>query len=228
MFRTYGLNTAFPIPVKYLSEKLYTNIKYADIPLGSEIIAVNGIKVEDFIKDVSKYTTTDGFNKTGKFAFLETNYFPFYVYLAYGEQEFFEIEYKFKDKTEKKKLEAISFLEFYKVFSKRFVPEYEQKEESYSFDYLDENTGLLTVHTFDIGGAESTDHKKYAQFLTTVFKDLKEKNIENLIVDIRDNGGGNDPNDILLYSYLTKRNFKENTEAFVNFHEELPMKEYYS
>ncbi len=225
----YNQELSFPFPVKYLSGKLYTNIEYAGIPLGSEIIAVNGIKAEDFIEDIAKYTTTDGFNKTGKYAFLETDYFPFYVYLAYGEQDFYEVEYKTEKETAKRKLSPITYKNFYKIFSKRFVPDYEKRKPEVDFHYLqDIKTGLLAVHTFDFGGSDSEGHKKYAEFLSTVFKDLKEKNIENLIVDIRDNGGGNDPNDILLYSYLTDRNFRENTEAFITTTEDIPMKEYFS
>jgi len=225
----YTQNLSFPIPIKYISGKIYTNIKYGEIPLGSEIIAVNGIQAEDFIEDVSKYTTTDGFNKTGKYAFLETSYLPLYVYLAYGEQENFEIEYKFEEKIQKKKLPAITYNQFYKIYSKRYIPKYEERKSAIDFHYLqDIKTGLLSVHTFGLGGPETEKHKEYAKFLEKVFQDLKDKNIENLIVDIRDNGGGNDPNDILLFSYLTDRKFHENIEAFITTTEDIPMKEYFS
>ena len=59
-----------------------------------------------------------------------------------------------------------------------------------------------------------------------MFIQLKTENIPNLIVDIRGNGGGIDPNDLLLYSYLTNRKFKENITAYTTF-QNIPYKEYY-
>jgi hypothetical protein len=52
------------------------------------------------------------------------------------------------------------------------------------------------------------------------------KNISNLIVDVRGNGGENDPNDILLFSCLTKRTYNENASAFTLF-QEIPYAEFY-
>ncbi len=84
----------------------------------------------------------------------------------------------------------------------------------------------MTVNTFALGGPKSEGHKNYAAFLDSVFNDLKHRNIQNLIVDIRENGGGNDPNDLLLYSYLTGRNFRENRSAFTLF-QSVPFKKCY-
>ena len=84
----------FPIPLKCIDNKLYTNKAFKKIPLGSEIISVNGIDATTFTKNISKYLSTDGFNLTGKYAFLETDWLPFYIYLAYGEQSSFKIKYK--------------------------------------------------------------------------------------------------------------------------------------
>lgn len=44
---------------------------------------------------------------------------------------------------------------------------------------------------------------------------------------ITQNGGGNDPNDLLLYSYLTSRNFRENLSAFTLFNS-VPLKPYFA
>ena len=53
--------------------------------------------------------------------------------------------------------------------------------------------------------------------MDSVFIKVKESNIKNLIVDIRRNGGGTDPNDLVIYEYLTDRNFSENKTAWVSF-----------
>lgn len=53
--------------------------------------------------------------------------------------------------------------------------------------------------------------------MDSVFTAIKQNKIKNLIVDVRYNGGGTDPNDLVTYSYLTQRNFQENTQAWISF-----------
>ena len=218
----------FPLPLKYLNNKLYSNREYENIPAGSEILSVNGIPVNDFAKEISRFTSTDGYNLTGKYAFLETRMLFFYIYLAYGEQDSFSIHYRDSSETKQKVLASVDYKNALENYQKRFIPAYEKSREiDYSFQYLDSSgTGLLTVNTFSLGGPKSEGHKNYAAFLDSVFSDLKNRNIQNLIVDIRENGGGNDPNDLLLYSYLAKRNFRENRSAFTLFHQ-VPFKKHF-
>ncbi len=48
---------------------------------------------------------------------------------------------------------------------------------------------------------------------------MEEKYVhENfLIVDVRNNGGGSDPNDLVTFSYLTQKPYRENKSAYINF-----------
>lgn len=220
----------FPIPLKYLENKIYTNLEYKDIPTGSEITSVNNINTSQLATSIGKYVSTDGFNKTGKYTKIETDWLPFYIYLTMGKQNQFEIEYKTKnsDIPKKSTITSVSYRDFYTNYNNRHSKEFENKiDKDYSYKLLDSiNTGLLEVHTFAMGGPETDGHKKYATFLDSVFSTLKNQKIENLIVDVRGNGGGNDPNDLLLYSYLTQREFKENISAFTIF-QEIPFQEYY-
>jgi hypothetical protein len=218
----------FPLPLKYMDNKLYSNLDYENIPDGSEILSINNIRATYFATEVSKYTSTDGHNLTGKYAFLETTHLPFYVYLAYGVSDSFVIIYRDSSGTKEQKLEPVDYKSFLENYQKRFVPTYAKKSASkYSFQMIDSlGVGLLTVNTFAIGGPKSEGHKKYAVFLDSIFSDLKHRNSQNLIVDIRKNGGGNDPNDLLLYSYLTQRNFRENRFAFTLF-QSVPFKKFF-
>lgn len=217
----------FPIPLKYLNGKLYANSANGEIPLGSEITAVNHINADEFAKNVSKYTSTDGHNQTGKYAFLQTDWMPYFVYLAYGEQKEFLIEYLVEGSPKKVTVKPVTYKKFYQNNEGKFKPDYEKYKNAYAFKTLDSITAILRVSTFGMGGPKSEEHKKYATFLDSVFTELKKDKIRNLIVDIRGNGGGNDPNDILLYSYLTKRDFRENKEAFVLVNDHIPLSDYF-
>lgn len=218
----------FPVPLKWVNGKLYSNFDNPEIPLGSEILSVNKLTAGEFAKKTSKYLSTDGHNMTGKYAFLETDWFPFFCYLAMGEQRKFNVKYQKDGVVHNATLKAVDYKTTLSNFKGRFVPEYEKKRKKskYSIQWLDETTGLLTVRTFGMGGPSSEGHRKYAAFLDSVFVDLKNKGAKNIIVDVRGNGGGNDPNDLLLYSYLTQRDFRENTAAFTLFNT-VPLKQYF-
>ena len=56
----------FPLPLKWVSKKWVINFDNGKIPLGSEIVCINNEKIEDVIKNLYKYYTTDGVNITGK------------------------------------------------------------------------------------------------------------------------------------------------------------------
>lgn len=215
----------FPLPLKYIRNKLFTNLAYGEIPLGSEILSINGVHATSFATEVSSFLSTDGYNTTGKYAFLETNALFFNIYLAYGPQQSFTISYKDSSGIRQQTLEAVDYKTAIGNYKRRFIPDYEKNVPDYSFHYLDQ-TGLLTVSTFALGGPKSEGHQKYARFLDSVFTDLKQKNVRDLILDIRENGGGNDPNDLLLYSYLTNRRFRENRSAFTRF-QSVPFKKFY-
>ena len=100
-----------------------------------------------------------------------------------------------------------------------------KENQKYKYKQLDSITGILTIHTFDMGNETTKEHLKYKQFLDSIFVDIKTKGLKNLIVDVRNNGGGTDPNDLITYSYLTNRNFQENIQAWISFNK-IPMLKY--
>lgn len=218
----------FPIPLKFINGKLYTNYNHNEIPRGSEIRSINGISSKVLSKEIAQYVSTDGFNTTGKFANIETDWLPFYMYLAYGPQESFDIRFKAEGTKKQVTLNAIDYTTFYTHYKARYSKAYEENMCAlYDFKMLDSlQTGLLRVGTFAMGGPNSEGHKKYTAFLEETFTTLKTKHIRTLILDIRGNGGGHDPNDLLLYSYLTKRKFRENTSAHTLF-QHVPYSSYY-
>ncbi|NGP89388.1 S41 family peptidase [Fodinibius halophilus] len=71
----------------------------------------------------------------------------------------------------------------------------------FNFTPVDEKTGLLTINYF------GEDKKKYDRFLTSSFEQINRSDIDNLIIDIRDNAGGNSDQAEELLSYLADAPF---------------------
>lgn len=216
----------FPFAVKLIAGKLRINMDSVQIPLGAEIISINKIATQDILSNLSKYFTTDGFNKTGKTIGIN-GAFNFYYRLAYGSQNQFLVTYKLADSEQilSQTITSASYKQYATNFViKRHSEPYDKDLYSsdtvkeYYFEMLESNIAKLTVNSFVIGGhAKDPIHIRYAQFLDSIFTVMKEKQVSNLIVDVRNNGGGTDPNDLITYSYLASRNFVENRQAWVSF-----------
>lgn len=220
----------FPIPLIYIEGKLYTNKTVEEVPLGSEIKTINGVEAQSLIDQLTLYnTSTDGFNKSGKYAFINTDWLAFHLYLVLGAQAEFEVLTALPGRaTKSTKVAAVKYRDFVLNFYSRHSKVLEEKLAStYKYTRLDSlSTAILDVHSFVIGPPKSKEYADYKNFLDSIFLDLKNREVKHLIVDIRKNGGGIDPNDLLLYSYLTQRPFRENTSAFTLFND-VPFAAYY-
>ena len=214
----------FPLPLKLIKNEWIVNIKNKEIPLGASIISIDGINIENIIKKMYKYYTTDGINTTGKQIGINSRFGKFYRYV-YGTKKKFKVVYKTNTTTETIHLNSISYKEYTENFKNRYSKPFDnviydelEEDDYYNFKKINSETGILTVRTFAIGWhAKDLLHKKYVSFLDSIFSGLKKNPIKNLIVDVRYNGGGSDPNDLVTYSYLADRKFSENKSAFIPF-----------
>ncbi|MEM8528693.1 MAG: S41 family peptidase, partial [Bacteroidota bacterium] len=78
----------------------------------------------------------------------------------------------------------------------------EQATTNYTFEILEGNIGLIAYNSCQ-------NAKAFERFLKKTFQTIASKNIDQLIVDIRQNGGGNsDLNDQLL-AYLTPKAYQQ-------------------
>ena len=68
----------FPYPIKLVEDKWILNFETDEIPLGSEILSINGQKTKEIIKELYKYYETDGFNITGKRIGIDYNFSRYY------------------------------------------------------------------------------------------------------------------------------------------------------
>lgn len=215
----------FPIPIKVLGKKIRVNSNECIIPLGAEILSINGIGAAEILKRNSIYYTTDGFSYTAKI-FPQDGGFPGYLFYSLGKMSEYKILYQTISDSEIK--EAIIKPVIAKIFSNNYKKRHSIALDSiyksrtqlpYSFENINENTAKLNLRSFIIGhNAKDPKHLQFVKFLDSCFISVKRNsNIKNLIVDVRNNGGGNDPNDVVAFSYLANKPFQENTEAFSNF-----------
>ncbi len=214
----------FPLILKIINTELYTDTDDFGIPVGSKINSINKKTTSKIIESFKKYAATDGYNLTRKYRDIELKFGLFYAY-EYGITKHFSVHYTEPDGTEKSiDLDAESFVKVKQRNTKRnsyFAPYHRQKNR---FDFFDKHlnnkdpfvyykeelsTAVLVVNSFGI------DVRVFKSNLVKIFKELKEKKIKHLIIDIRNNDGGFRPNAIHLYSFVTKKPFKQMISEYV-------------
>jgi hypothetical protein len=219
----------FPFTIKFIEDSWVVNNSEVEIPLGSRIVSIKGEKMEDVISSLYKYSTTDGYNISGKLVEINRN-FPLFYRLSRGLQDSFDITFMADNGSAQRiNLSGVSYNKFQEDFKKRhskpsdylgytFFTDLKDSGELYSSRYINDSTAILIINSFVIGwNAEHPDHKEYKLYLDSIFMDFKQNSVKNLIVDVRYNRGGADPNDLLTYTYLTDRKFQENIEAWIPF-----------
>lgn len=204
-------NAFFPLKVKYIKDTLIVAKDYKSLKKGTQLLKINNQSVAAIKKEAFKLISSDGFNTTHKYHQLEERFAEVY-FILYGAKERFDLEVLpyGEGQLQQRTLEAVSPITAAESIEEPF-------EEATEFELIDEKTALLTVNTFSTETAKN--QKKFFKFLKRTFKTIKKQNIKNLIVDVRENTGGDDGNDMELASYLINKPFKENKFRKLNTNE---------
>lgn len=226
--------TGFPLIVKIIQSELYTDTKDFDIPVGSKITTINKISIDVVLSKLKKQVVVDGNNLYAQHRQIEKEFALLYNY-SYGIQKNFEIAYITpQSDTITKKLDATSFvdiehrttlrnsyfanyhfrknnLDFYNEFIGNKLPYIYFKEQL--------STAILVINSFE---GESKSFKKR---LVNLFQTIQKQKSKHLIIDIRRASFGSRANAIQLFSFLSRKNFKEQQNSFVNTLS-VPEKEY--
>jgi hypothetical protein len=205
-----GKSIFIPFEVRKAGGRVYiksTVDENFDFQLNDELIAINNIPIGAILEKMSVYQQRDGLTT----AFVEEavifNFRSYYL-LLYGAQEEMLIEYKTrmgevkqtKVKPTDKKIEIVQKAAFVGGFNTL----YENKWSMFAFDST-KNIAYLKIRSF-------SDRKEYDAYYKKVFEWLSQHANAQLILDIRNNGGGFFKNGNKLLTYLTKSKFEFNMQ----------------
>ena len=192
----------FPFQLRFINERAYTPCETKEIPAGAELLKINGTPVRGIGKKLCQYVSSDGNNQTGRYAKLNfKDPFGYYYFVVYGSKSQFTINYKKPNgKMETKTLQPAM------VGNLECLPPKPVVQKYLNLEFIPNNTAILTIMSF---GEEEfkTTNEDYKTFLTSSFRQISQKKIKTLIIDLRNNGGGNDEYGAWLYSYLSNKPF---------------------
>jgi len=167
----------------------------------TELLTINNHSVNEVIQQLFNYIPSDGSIQSRKnWELIES--FPLLYNIVFGGKDSFNITYKtIKGDTKSTTLQA--------DFIKNIICDnpFPRPDKYLSLSYTTNHVAILTIKTFLDDFLQQTG-ENFSQFLDSSFNDIKNKRIKKLILDIRNNQGGNDGNGTLLYTYFAKKPFK--------------------
>jgi hypothetical protein len=198
----------FPLAVNFFSGRAYVVRDFGatgPIPIGSEVLTVNGRPMNEVLERLKAVLPSDGRNETYKLRVLDRLFSEKY-FLYIGPAEIFEISFRDpgSDRVRSAAVPAV-MLETINHKSPGFQELY---RESLKLEVMKEAPiAILTVKTFVPRILQQMGFD-YARFLEDAFKEIREKNIQHLVIDLRWNDGGEGSAEIL--TYLLDRPFAVN------------------
>lgn len=189
----------FPLTLKLIEDKIIVNGSYnpfIEVPCGSIILEINGKPIEDIMEQLRIITSADALNPYFIDARIMSRFSMFYASI-YGLPDQYEVKFLPPGllKPEKKVLTPADHESVREIVFSHF------NSPPLGFEILEEkNTAVITVNTFIY-----YDKVYYFQhFMDSCFHLIKERGIDNLILDVRGNSGGDPFCSSILLSYLQK------------------------
>lgn len=171
--------------------------KDSTIKSGDEILSIDHRPVNNILKTIYSVTTSDGYNETYKKQGTRYYWFKYYYSFCYGFKPEYIVKLKHKDLSiSNYTLAAISSLKDTVILPKKDSIHVLEKTKTCSYSIIKNDKSVAVI---DIDGFKG---RHWHRFFRKSFKDIKEKNIEHLVIDLRDNGGGQINDGLNFLSYI--------------------------
>ncbi|HMU46876.1 MAG TPA: S41 family peptidase [Chitinophagaceae bacterium] len=216
---TTAIRRLFPFSVKVWPDTMVitSNLDRKDSILtrGTVVTSINGVGSVSIVDSLFEFLSTDGYNLTHKYQSLSNRGFFGSLYNSvYGASENYKIGYldsngnsntitipaynPFADSLTRKRLRTLA----------RITPpsKKERKKENLN------NIRLLKIDT--VNKSAMMDLSSFARgyklrnFFCRSFRTLRKNKINDLIIDVRSNGGGSVTNSTIITRYITDKRFK--------------------
>jgi hypothetical protein len=191
-------NICFPFQLRFISGKAYVlkNLQENTIQPGSEILSINKRPIPAIVSGIFKMQNSDGGIITAKFKKLDEQFHELYCQFIEQSQSFTVqyIPYR-ANKPKEIIVTGISNNDWWNKINSNNSP----AKKLLNLKVID-NPGIAVLDIRKFVSQEINEaYGSFQQFMDSAFKVIKEKNLQNLIIDLRGNGGGNISDELVPY-----------------------------
>jgi len=198
-----------PLDIKILNGKLFLlrNLSLNDrLPVGSELLTINGTAAIDLINAFRNTQNADGFGVNFKDRISERDFRWKYA-IFFDQPDSFKIEFRNAKTGEQKQLTIAS--QSYRSITQRIAQLNMPKPKPLDFSVdMASNIAVMKLGSFMARNIKKQSGQNLRKTIKKSFRELHHSNIDNLIIDLRNNTGGKVFATPLLFSYLADSDFK--------------------
>lgn len=190
---------SLPLYVYVLNDALYVRYYQKDslnMPSGQEIVSINDRQASDILHEMRSIQQRDGYTNSFVDASIK-RYFSLYYLFLYGTSETYTV--RLRDNDGKESTVSLEGGRKTPLPTLSKSPDYQGNGMDLYFDKEYENLAILDINNFSSKG-----YKKNYKY---IFSELEKKNIDHLVIDLRNNGGGYFSNGNYLLRYLLTDKF---------------------
>jgi hypothetical protein len=189
----------FPLDLLWRNDGAFVTAGFgdaADVPAGARLLSVNGESDRAMLEQMMQFSAHDGDIRTGVMRDRHGRGYALVRWQLRGSEPRYDVRLKLPDgKVVRRRLAPVSF-------AQRPPPPKDPMPVA-ALQWVNSDTAYLHVPTFSnrryrAAGAD------YRTTIQGVFETLAARGTKNLILDLRDNGGGSEPNESILFSYLVE------------------------
>lgn len=167
------------------------------LPVGSRIDSIGGRSAAEIIRTM--VTLRPGERMHFRLAYIGQDFYRYYALFYRGNSPGFLVRATTPEGTVfRDTVSGIPYLQMQKLTAT------EEMDEPFSFQILSD-----TVALFDFRSMMNQYKKSFMPFLDSMFRTLRERKIPNLVIDIRENGGGNSALGDSLMRYISRKPFQQ-------------------
>ncbi len=167
------------------------------VPKGVEVKSLNTISVDSLMRYCRRFISTDGYNQTSKYHYVQLGFNTLYPSL-FGRPDTIQMEYQEGNTTKEHR---------YTAFKVKNIPPIPLKKEEDSLFKSHKKAGVRyrevgSENRLFILKMDKFANSSYNKVYRRVFKKLEKENTQHLVLDLRNNGGGSLANAYKLLGYF--------------------------
>ena len=193
--KVFPLELAFEDGVAYVRKSYTSN---SNVTVGGQILSIDGKAIKSIQEAIHPYLSAErAYFKNAKLEFWS---FPRLYWSTFGEKHAFEVKLKGAGgRIGTHSIEAIPVMEY----------ETERGGEILSSEPSSRYFGAIAyLNPGPFSSSQADGEERFKAFIDSVFTDMNSKNVNSLIVDLRNNSGGHNTYSDYLISYFASKPFR--------------------
>lgn len=194
-----GGGTIFPLELTFEDNKSFVRKNWSAIEAlrpGTEILSINGMPMPEVLAKLHPYVA--GEREYLKNAKIELFSFPRIYWQVFGAVPAFQVEALQDGKSVLVEVPAVAGISGYESLRN------ETLDGVQDFRFI-QNKAYVKLGSF------SGDEEQFKAFVDSAFTEIRNRKTDTLILDLRNNSGGNDSQSDYLLSYIADRPFRWNS-----------------